>query len=345
MKNKAAVILINFNAWHDTIECLESLLRIDYTNYFIIVYDNGSSDSSLEHLLKWAEGKEGFTPPRGRHKGLVYPLIKKPLPCHLLDSGGKTLKKSGALAKLYLVRGNKNLGFAGGNNAAIEIALDKGANILALLNNDTVVERGFLKPLVDFLLEDKKHGAAGGAIFYYSRPEKIWAAGGGFLNPLTARSRHFLLERPRSALPEKPCELDYTTGCLMAVRADTIKRAGKMDEDYFLYYEESDWAMKLHKAGYGLFLVPSSRVYHKVSTTTERSGSLIVKYYFTRNRIHFIKKNFRGLKRRIALVIVTIHCISRVIFHMFVKMNGRKARLLARALRDGLSGRMGEYLP
>ncbi len=345
MKNKAAIILVNFNAWRDTVECLESLLRIDYPDYFVIVYDNGSSDSSIERLCGWADGSENWSPFKGRLKGLVYPLLEKPLPWQLLDGGGKPVKKSGRAPGLYFVKGGQNKGFAGGSNAAIGIALDKKADILVLLNNDTVVEPGFLKPLADFLGEDKQHGAAGGAILYYSSPEKIWAAGGGFLSGLTAKSRHFLLGRDASSLPSAPVKLGYLTGCLMAVRADVLKKTGLMDEKYFLYYEESDWAAAAAKAGYGLYLVPDSRIYHKVSRTTERGGSLVVKYYFTRNRIYYIGKNYSGLKRAVSLGLVTAYETLRAVFHLAVRLNARKSRLILRAVRDGLSGRMGEYLP
>ncbi|MGA2141828.1 MAG: glycosyltransferase family 2 protein, partial [Brevinematales bacterium] len=248
MHKKTAVIVISYNFWHDTVECLESLLRNDYPDYFVIVYDNGSTDGAPDHIRAWAEGKE--TPERtgGALERLVFPFLKKPLPYAVLDNSGKVLRQSGKNPILYLVEGGSNLGFPGGNNVAIRIALDMKAEIITLLNNDTVVEPGFLTPLADFLGHDDKTGsagAAGGTICYYSRPEKRWAAGGGKLHWLTAGSAHYGMDFSPSNLPAGPVRLGYITGCLIALTAEAINRAGLMDDKYFLYYDETDWAVRL----------------------------------------------------------------------------------------------------
>jgi hypothetical protein len=345
VNKKAAVIVISYNFWHDTIECLESLLRNDYPDYFVIVYDNGSTDGSLGHIMAWAGGVEPFEEVAGPLGRLSSPPLKKPLPYQLLDNHGKLIEESGKNPLLYLVEGGSNLGFPGGNNAAIGIAMDKQPGIIVLINNDTAVEPGFLSPLADFLGKDAKNGAAGGTICYYSSPGKIWAAGGGGMNWLTANSAHYGPGLDPSSLPGGPVRLDYITGCLLALRADAVEKAGMMDEKYFLYYDETDWAVRLRACGYRFFYIPSSKIYHKVSLTTENDKSINIKYYFTRNQIYFIKKNYKALKKYLSLATVLIIDLVRILNQIILKRNPRKAGILFKAAMHGLSGRMGQFIP
>jgi len=345
MNKKAAVIVISYNFWRDTIECLESVLRNDYPDYFVVVYDNGSTDESLEHLTAWADGRENFEIEKGPLEHLVIPPLKKPLPYRMLDGSGMIISENCKNPLLYFIQGGSNLGFPGGNNEALRFAIDNQAGILVLLNNDTVVEPGFLTPLADFLGKDMNNGAAGGTICYYSRPEKIWAAGGGRMHWLTASSSHYGVDLDPFSLPPGPLKLDYITGCLLALRTDTVKRAGLMDDKYFLYYDESDWAVRLKAAGCSFYYIPASKIYHKVSATTGHDEQINIKYYFTRNQIYFIKKNYRALKKFISLSVVLIIDTARIVYQLLIKRNSGKAKILIMAVRHGLSGRMGQFIP
>lgn len=303
-----AVILVNYNGWKDTLECLASVMKNDYPHYRVYICDNGSRDGSFGRLKKW---------------------VKDHGPA---DNG-----------KVILIRSGKNMGFAGGNNLAIRKAMKDGADHVLLLNNDTIVEGDFITRLVDAWEKEPRAGALGGKIYYYGKRKRIWAAGGGFVNRFTGVSRHFGLDQTDNPGNSRERNLDYLTGCLMLVTREAIRKTGLMDEKYFLYYEESDWQFRMRKQGFRILYVPDSRIYHKVSASSGRDNP-VMKYYFVRNRIYFIRKNFGFFFRAIALGWTVCATLARILYH---GMSGRaeKSAMLGKALRDGWNGKMGEYRP
>lgn len=132
------IILLNYNGYKDTIDCIESLSNIIYKNYKIVVVDNNSTNNSQEEITKYIEDKD----------------------------------------RVIFIKSEKNLGFSGGNNLGIEYALKQEADYICLLNNDTVVEPNFLNPLVDTMENDKKIGITAGKIMYYDNKDIVWSAGG-----------------------------------------------------------------------------------------------------------------------------------------------------------------------
>lgn len=132
------IILLNYNGYKDTIDCIKSLQSIDYPNYKIVIVDNNSTDESEENIINF---------------------INKMDNTHFIQTG-------------------KNLGFSGGNNVGIKYALENNADYICLLNNDTTVEPDFLTILTNQMEQDKSIGIAAGKIMYYSKPDVIWSAGG-----------------------------------------------------------------------------------------------------------------------------------------------------------------------
>ena len=155
---KVAIIILNWNGWEDTIECLESVFRISYPNHKVIVVDNGSTDSSMEKIKNWADGKlEVLTPGPAHHLyHLSHPPVKKPIPYvyytrEEAEKGGNfTIEEKITLPyPLILIQTDENLGFAGGNNVGIKYTLcNKNIDYLLLLNNDIVVDKKDRKSVV-----------------------------------------------------------------------------------------------------------------------------------------------------------------------------------------------------
>ncbi|MCR4287544.1 MAG: glycosyltransferase family 2 protein, partial [Deltaproteobacteria bacterium] len=146
MTKKVFVIVLNWNGYQDTIECVESLKGVDYPDLEIIIIDNGSIDDSVEVL-------------RRRFPALL-----------VLETG-------------------RNLGFAGGANFGIRRALNDGADYVIVLNNDTVVDEGFVRELVEAAREHKDAGILCSKVYFYDRPDAIWYAGAEF-NTLLGWGRH-----------------------------------------------------------------------------------------------------------------------------------------------------------
>ncbi len=166
-----------------------------------------------------------------------------------------------------LVANSVNLRFAGGNNVGIEHVLPDNPDYVLLLNNDTVVDPGFLSELVKFAEEDRHIGIVGPKIYYYYDERRIWYAGGR-VNFWEGWTSHIGIREKDHGQYDSPMEVDYVTGCCMLVRREVIERVGKLDEGYFIYGEDADWCLRASRAGYRLFYVPSSMIWHKVSATS-----------------------------------------------------------------------------
>ncbi|MGA9116843.1 MAG: glycosyltransferase family 2 protein [Bacteroidota bacterium] len=160
-----------------------------------------------------------------------------------------------------------NLRFAGGNNAGIRRALEEGADMVLLLNNDTTVEEDFLEPLVRRLASDPLAGAAGPRIVYHDDPSRIWYAGGR-INFWTGTASHRGIREPDGAPFDTPGETDYATGCCLITRREVLERVGLLDTSYFMYAEDADWCLRARRAGYRIQYEPASRIRHKVSVSS-----------------------------------------------------------------------------
>ena len=187
----------------------------------------------------------------------------------------------------------ENLGFAGGNN--LGIMASKGKYLL-FLNNDTEVDSGFLEPLVALFENNPKAGAASSKILYYNSDNIIQYAGSTRIDPFTGRSKRIGFMEKDLGQHNVQLETDLAHGAAMMVPRSVIDQVGMMPEFFFLYYEEVDWCESIKKAGYKIYVVPSSRVYHKESMSIGKKSTLKT-YYMTRNRLLFMRRNTSGLKK------------------------------------------------
>ncbi|MGG3832885.1 glycosyltransferase family 2 protein [Geobacillus thermocatenulatus] len=248
-----AIIILNWNAYDDTFECLKSLEHLTYPYFHVFLVDNASQDGSFDKLQQdYNDGK-----------------------FHL---------------SITFIQTGENLGFAGGNNVAIREAYKQGYQYFWLLNNDTVVDPNALTPLVETLENDKQVGIVGSKIYYYGT-NKIWFAGGK-VNTWTGKTKHIGIKEEDVGQYDQVKEVDYITGCSLGFRREVLETVGYMCEDYFLYYEETDWNVRANQYGWEIKYVPQSRVHHKVSASSggEKNLSPIVAFYDIRNGYWFVKR-------------------------------------------------------
>jgi hypothetical protein len=283
------IILLNYNGWQDTIECLESLQNISYPNYKIVVVDNESDDHSVNKIKKWCEGEIEVSSTFVEYNKNLKPVTYIEYDRETAEIGGKIdeeikIKDLNSQQKLVLINSGDNLGFAGGNNIGIKYALENNTDYIMLLNNDTVVNEGFVEPLVDTVENKKEVGIVGGKIYYYDYPKDI-AFGGGKIDLLKGSGYHFYSNKFKD-----PTEVSFLTGCLWLVQPEVFKKVGFMDENYFLYLEDTDFCYRIKKNGYKLIYNPNSVIYHKENKSTGRLSPLSI-YYLTRNRPYFVHKN------------------------------------------------------
>lgn len=302
MSPRVYIILVNWNGWRDSIECLESLLRLDYDNYRVLLCDNASRDGSLDQIARWAKGEAAYVPPSSSMLAhLTMPPRPKPLAFARLDRADA---ERGAVADdplLVLIDTGANLGFAGGNNVGLRYALARGdADYLWLLNNDTVVDPDCLSAMVRRLQRVGQSAVCGSRILFYEDPGMVQALGGGRFNRWTAICSQSLGRFLAADQPIDPAvyerQMTYIVGCSWLLPKRFLDDVGLMDERYFLYYEEVDWVLAA-KGRYGLCYADDARVYHKEgssigSPTGERPSSLMSDFYIFRNKLWITAKHF-----------------------------------------------------
>ena len=230
MNPLVSIIIINWNSWQDTIECLKSVLNIEYSHFNLIVVDNGSIDDSIEKLEQYSS-----------------------------DLG---LNSSG----IFLIKNPKNYGFAQGNNIGINYALKNlDPDYILLLNNDTVVDKNFLAQLVKTGEETPKNAIIGPAVYYYGQKDKVSIVGGN-LNLYTGRTNYPHLDTHDPGIKS---EIDYISGCCLLIKKSVIENVGLLKQQYFLYYEDVEWCYRVKKHDYRIIYQPAAKIYHKESPTSK----------------------------------------------------------------------------
>lgn len=300
MKSKKVyVVVLNYNGWRDTLECLESLLKLDYQNLQIVVVDNASGDGSAEKIRAWAAGSLLPDVQNPDLASMSTPAHAKPLTLRLVpaDAMAAAAPNRDGLP-IVLIESAHNGGYAAGNNHGIRFALnDPDCAYLWLLNNDTVVRPDALTHLVARCETDPAIGICGSALVYYHDPVTLQARGGARFNRWIGTSHHVGegAAFPSEAGPAPGETLDYVVGASMFVTRTFVEQAGLMYEDYFLYFEEIDWACR--RGALMVAYAPQSVVYHKEGATIGMNKKSVQygkggDFYLHRNRLVFARRNF-----------------------------------------------------
>lgn len=280
-----AIIVLTWNNYHDTRECLESLSKINYPSFKIIVVDNHSTDNSIAKL------KSEF----GQ--------------CDFITNAA-------------------NYGYAGGNNIGILYALHKGYSYVWIINNDAVVEENSLLEMVKVAESNPRVGIVGSKVYFYDDPVKLWFAGGK-VNKLTGITKHIGIGEKDLGQYNMKKNVDYITGCNLLIKKSCLNDIGLFDENYFLYYEDTDLSIRAKKKGWSIVFIPITGVWHKIESGRKSlSKSLLENYYFTRNKLYFIKKNY-PFSLPIAIIVslkshIIDHLIERKWDHLKVSILGYK---------------------
>lgn len=274
-----SIITINYNGLKDTCELIESLPLGDQS-IEVIVVDNASKEDEAAIITN------------------RYPQVK-------------------------VIRSEQNLGFAGGNNLGIKAARGR---YLFFINNDTILRckkedvrcKMFFQPLTDRLESSPGIGMVCPKIRFAWDDYPIQFAGYTPLSRYTMRNRSIGFGEKDKGQYDTAHPTPYAHGAAMMVKREALEKVGLMPECYFLYYEELDWSMMFTRAGYSIWYEPACTIYHKESQATGQNSPLKT-YYLTRNRLLFVKRNIKGLRRYIAytylLLVVAPRDICRYILH------------------------------
>ena len=298
---KAGIVVLNYRNFADTIACLRTLLLSDYANAEIAVVDNQSGNDSLERIAEFLD-----------ETGVPY-----------FRDEERAIRAARAQAEaVFLLQASSNRGYAAGNNVGIRLLLARGADYILLLNNDTLVDPGFLSPLVAYLNEHPAVGAVG---------PKITNAEGGIYWMCARRAPvvgdfFFRLGIGRKLFPRNhwvrrstyedtydfshPKQVEILSGSCMLIRADFLEATGLLDEHTFLYVEEVILYERLRAAGLTSVVVPTSTIVHNHARASasvpvpalEAAFEHSLRYYFT---------EYRGLKPWTVSVLMFLSRVPR----------------------------------
>ena len=248
---KVGVVVLNWNRWNYTLECLESLNQSKYSNLSVIVIDNGSTDDSVNKIEAW-------------------------------------IKRQPFYDRFLLIKNQENLGFAAGCNIGIRHAISSGCQYIFLLNNDAIVHPNCLSALITNVEKHDRVGIAGPKVYYADNPQVIWFAGGKS-SLLRSGGVPFGQGEQDSGQYDTIKQVTFITGAAMLIKREVFYEVGLLDERFFFGKEDYDFCRRALNKGFHLLYVPDAIVWHKVGGT--RSNGPIGVYLGYKTNIIFMKKH------------------------------------------------------
>ncbi|WP_027937118.1 glycosyltransferase family 2 protein [Anaeroarcus burkinensis] len=234
--------------------------------------------------------------------------------------------------RICLIENHENLGVAKGNNQGITAALDAGCKSVLLINNDTEFESLLIEKLQKGMLEYDCDMIAP-KMMYHDKPDTIWFAGGYFLPKKAYFNTQEGKDQKDIGQYDVPRQIECAPTCCLLVSVNTFRTIGLMDEKYFVYYDDTDFCLRAFRAGLKMYLLPSAKLTHKVSSLTGGALSPFVLKYTNRNLVYYIKKN---ISKPIALF--WILCLQGVLLRRLIfRRDSRETYLIRqKALIEGL---------
>lgn len=296
MEAKVCIIILNYNNYEDTIECIKSIKNvIPFEMIDIVVVDNNSTNDSVNVI-------------------------------------------ENQFQDIIMIKSNVNKGYAYGNNLGLKYAIENRYKYTCVLNNDTIITENFLEACIIELGKDVAFISP--TLMEYSDKEYIQSTGGDILidRGIVTRKNNGM---KRDQLPNI-IETDYVGGACMFFETDIIKELGFIPEEYFLFYEETEWCYKAKKLGYRNLCLTNTYIYHKGSVSISKIGGLS-DYLMKRNRVVFVKRNINS-KGRYYIFISELFLkeILRAAFNKKVSINNIKA--YSDGIRDRFSKKYSEIM-
>lgn len=228
---------------------------------------------------------------------------------------------------ISLYRIEKNIGFAPANNIGIKHT--KGEYILSI-NNDMVVEKDFLFPLLKTLQENVDIGVVCPKIYFYDEPRNIQSTGYTEINPFTIRNKSIGYNEADKGQYNKDQITAFAHGGVCMFSAKLIKEVGLMSELFFLYYEDMDWCKRVRYAAYKICYVHNSVVYHKDSVTTG-ANSPYKTYYINRGRLIYMRRHIKFPLIILSILYIFLIALPKNLFFFMIKKEFDQMKAIIRA--------------
>ena len=329
MVSKVSIIILNWNGWKDTIECLESVYQIDYPNYEVIVVDNNSENASITKIKEYCRGKIEV-----KSEFFEYKPNNKPV--SIIEISEEDIKNSNEVKKelshlnkrLILIKNKSNYGFAKGNNIGIEYAISKlHSDYVLLLNNDTVVKKDFLANLIKTANSQEDFGIFSPLIYEYHNKEKLQYSNDE-IKWHTGRIKRRVNEKNLDLL-----ESDTICGASMLIKKETVQLIGQLPEYYFMLWEDIDYSTSANTNNIKCGYVSKSKIWHKGSVSIGKASNPLRIRYSIRNRLIFWKKYSTNFQLYCFIISLLLFHIPALLFVGISKTNQKKK--LIRAFYEG----------
>ena len=246
------------------------------------------------------------------------------------SDNNEAAKISAAFPSIEVIKSEKNLGFVGGNNLILDQWESRKADYFLLLNNDTIVDSLFLIDLVTAIKSDKNIGIAGPLILnFHSRTPQ---SAGASINLYTGSAT--IIPKLKQ---NTPYSCDMVSGCCFLIKSEVIKKIGSLTEEYFAYYEETDFCIRARKNGFKSIIVPSAQIEHKGGATSNKVSGFH-EFQMIKNRLIFIRRNGTYAMRISTFLYLTFFYLWARSFRLIIGGNSSGIKALFSGYKKGLIG-------
>ncbi len=282
---KVHIVIVNYNCWSYTVACISSILKSTYTNSHILIVDNQSSDNSILEIEKWATKNQIFhkTVSGNQEKLEAHLTIETPL--------------------ITIINSSENKGFGAGNNIALKPLLKTSKNeFIWLLNPDTEVEPSVLQDMVDIAAKKRKT-IIGNLIYYFNDRDNIMYYGGFKVKKWI----HGIIDVKKE---EDKAKIDAIAGASLFTNISTFRDLGVLPENYFMYWEETDFCTNAKRKGYDFDINVKSKIFDHVGVTSKTN--FLREYLYLLNGLKYYKK-YHPLK----LITILLSTLAKFVKALF----------------------------
>lgn len=256
----------------------------------------------------------------------------------IVIDNGSTINEAGIIKKKFPVktevyRLEKNIGFTGGSNYGIKKAQKYNPDYYLLLNNDTIVENDFLKYLIDSFISNKNVGISCPLIFRMNDHREVIYSGSR-MNWILGKPYHL------TDIPSNRRIVESATGAAMLIKKEVIENIGLLDERFFAYFEDTAFSVKANQFGYISIVEPKAKIYHKVTTSTNKNGPLYT-YLLSRNRILFVN-NYLPFYYKVYFLFFNFSKLFAVVTYFYSIGQNKRGYAFLKGYVDGIRGIGGQ---
>lgn len=340
---RISIIILNWNGPEDTIECLESVYKINYPNYDIIVVDNGSKDDSIKKFKEYFKGEikieSNFFDFSDENKPItMFEYLETDF--KRFDDDYARFNSLNPNNRAILIKNLDNKGYAEGNNVGIRfVSKYLNSDYTLILNNDVVVDPEFLNELTIAAESEPDIGILGPASLNYFKPDNVYSMGAkvnfwiGSWKPL--ETGKYSNERAKTII-----DVDFVGGAAFMIKNEVLNKIGLFYSPYFANWEETDYCMKAKKNGFRVISVPNSKIWHKVSSSISLTNPDRI-YWILRNNIIFMRRNAKLKYFPSFLLFYLFLRVPSFIYWGFrgnsIQNSFKLIRLITKAIKEGLT--------